>query len=184
MSQICHINLFSGDNWQKVDIWPLFQTQWKETGHHKQGIKENFKKQLREVISTDEWCFYANYPFLPCPPPHPWILRFFVGRQKLHLRLWRNRILMIDGSNDDYDGAEAAKCCRRNISFEMASLLRKLSKSLDPINFGQVGSFSFVCSPGQPILPLLRASWQQKQLRSLPWQFGSGQAALSGQEIL
>ena len=34
----------------------------------------------------------------------------------------------IDGSNDDYDGAEAAKCCRRNISFEMTSLLRQLSK--------------------------------------------------------
>ena len=33
-----------------------------------------------------------------------------------------------DGSNDDYDGAEAAKCCRRNISFEMTSLLRQLSK--------------------------------------------------------
>ena len=89
---------------------------------------------------------------------------------------------MIDGSNDDYDGAEAVKCCRRNISFEMVSLLTQLSKSLDPIIFGQVCSFSFVCSPEQPILPLLRASWQQKQLRSLPWQFGSGQAALSGQQ--
>ena len=78
MSQICHINLFSGDNWQKVDIWPLFQTQWKETGHHKQGIKENFRKQLREVISTDEWCFYANYPFLPCPPPASTDTRVFL----------------------------------------------------------------------------------------------------------
>ena len=85
---------------------------------------------------------------------------------------------MIDGSNDDYDGAEAAKCCKRNISFEMAAI-----QALDPINFGQIGSFPFVCSPEQPILPLLRASWQQKQLRSLPWQFGSGQAALSEQEI-
>ena len=90
---------------------------------------------------------------------------------------------MIDGSNDDYDGAEAVKRCRRNISFEMVSLLTQLSKSLDPIIFGQVCSFSFVCSPEQPILPLLRASWQRKQLRSLLWQFGSGQAALSGQEI-
>ena len=89
---------------------------------------------------------------------------------------------MIDGSNDDSDGAEAVKCCRRNISFEMVSL-RQLSKSLDPIIFGQVCSFSFVCSPEQPILPLLRASWQRKQLRSLLWQFGSGQAALSEQEI-
>ena len=117
------------------------------------------------------------------PPPHQRIIGFFLGRQKLHLRLWRDRILMIDGSNDDYDGAEAVKCCRRNISFEMVSLLTQLSKSLDPIIFGQVCSFSFVCSPEQPILPLLRASWQQKQLRSLPWQSGSGQAALSGQEF-
>ena len=181
MSQICHINLFSGDNWQKVDIWPLFQTQWKETGHHKQGIKENFRKQLREVISTDEWCFYANYPFLPCPPPASTDTRVFLLDAKNFICAyegieywwfkwwlwWRWSSQMLQEKHIFWDGLPKAAI-----------------QALDPMIFGQVGSFSFVCSPEQPILPLLRASWQQKQLRSLPWQFGSGQAALSGQEIL